>query len=205
MAGTLKIRVKLPQDRTRAGTLELIDPITGGLLFGPVPVLGRAARNTAKKHGNPNADPLQPFGDTPLGEYKISNIVAIGAGTSRPVEQYGSSGAIVMSPARIGLPADQQDAAATAANNGRTGLLIHAGRQPNSPTPLPSHLKPTNGCIRILHKDLSELIQYVRNNAFLFPGTVSIEVAAVAGPQGDIDETVEETDPPPISGTTILP
>lgn len=46
----------------------------------------------------PGVDPLQPFGDTPTGSYRIANIVANGAGTTRTVAQYGKSGADVLDP-----------------------------------------------------------------------------------------------------------
>jgi hypothetical protein len=194
---SLTISIKLPADRTRTGTLVIVDPITGVNLFGPVPVLGRAARNTATAHGNPNGDPLQPFGDTPTGGYRVVDIVANGAGTSRPVAQYGQSGSIVLDPA--------SGAAATAKANGRTGLLIHAGRHAFSSVVDARALKPTNGCIRMLDWDMAELIKVVRNNGLLFPGTVKVEIAGPAGPLGDIDESTDDGDPPPLNGGVILP
>lgn len=198
MTSTLTIRVKLPNDRTKTGTLALIDPITGLPIAGPFPVLGRAARNTASNKGNPGADPLKPYGDTPLGGYRINRIQSNGPGTTRPEEIYGAAGSIVMDPV-------SGDAAAAKAN-GRTGLLIHAGRQVSSPTPLPSHLKVTNGCLRMLEDDLKNIIIKIEENSFLFPGNVNIEIAPTGGPRGDIDENIEEGDPPPMkTGDIILP
>lgn len=43
----MKIEVKLPADRTKTGTLKLIDSTTGLTLFSSVSVLGRAARDAA--------------------------------------------------------------------------------------------------------------------------------------------------------------
>lgn len=57
-----------------------------------------------------------------------------GDGTSRPIVQYGESGAVVLTPTG--------GDALTAASNGRTGLLIHAGRAPNSSVVDASALKP---------------------------------------------------------------
>lgn len=196
MSEVLTIRVQLPDDRNKTGILELIDPITGLPLAGPFPVLGRAARNTAASKGNPGAVSTKPFGDTPLGGYRIERIQSNGSGTSRPIEVYGSAGSIVMDPT--------SGDAATAKANGRVGLLIHAGRQPDSPTPLPSHLKSTNGCLRMLEGDLADLIKKIEDNSFLFPGHVNIEVAQAGGPDGDIDENVDDGDPPPLSGGDII-
>jgi hypothetical protein len=191
------IKIILPNDRTKTGTLTLVDANTGLPLFGPVPVLGRAARNTATAHGNPSGDPLLPFGDTPTGTYNVPNIVRNGTGTTRPTIQYGESGSIVLDPT--------SGNALTAKNNGRTGLLIHAGRHANSSVVAPSALKPTNGCIRMRDWDLQQLIDAIQANAILFPSTVHVEISGPAGPQGDIDETVDDGDPPPLSGPVILP
>jgi hypothetical protein len=195
MPQALTLQVRLPSDRSKTGTLSVIDPVTGGVLFGPIPVLGRAARTAAAGKGNPSADWRKPYGDTPLGEYRIARIVENGAGTTRSHEQYGRSGSIVLDPTG--------GDAALAKANGRTGLLIHAGRQPQSPTPLPSHLKSTNGCLRVLDGDLSGLIAAIRANSLLFPGTVRIEVGP-AGPPGDIDDSANEPDPPPTSGGGVI-
>lgn len=192
----LVIRVKLPGNRLKTGMLELVDPITGLAIYGPVPVLGRAARNTAAQHGNPTGTPTLPFGDTPTGNYNIPSILLSGTGTSHPADRYGSSGVIVLDP--------MNGQAATAKANGRTGLLIHAGRQVATPTPLPSHLKPTNGCIRMLESDLAGLIQAIRDNAILFPANVTVSVGS-EGPSGGTDESINDGDPPPLTGTPTLP
>lgn len=115
----MKIEVRLPSDRTKTGTLKLIDDTTGLTLFGPVSVLGRAARSDATAHGNPTGDPLKPYGDTPLGTYSVMSILTNGGNPSRPTAQYGQSGSIRLDPTG--------GDAAKAKANGRTGLLIHAG------------------------------------------------------------------------------
>ncbi|MBW6530517.1 hypothetical protein KZ820_07190 [Sphingomonas sp. RRHST34] len=147
-------------------------------------------------HGNPNGVSTQPFGDTPLGGYRIPQVLRSGAGTTHPADVYGSVGVIVLDP----VSGDAE----VAQDNGRTGLLIHAGRQVATPTPLPGHLRPTNGCIRILEPDLAALIQAMRDNAFLFPGGVTVQVGS-AGPAGITDEDVDDGDPPDFNGTPILP
>ena len=191
------VKIQLPTDRKKTGTLTLVDTTTGLTLFGPSPVLGRAARDTAKAKGNAAADPLKPFGDTPQGTYKVTTIVKNGAGTTRPSLQYGESGSIVLDPSA--------GEALTAKNNGQTGILIHAGRHANSSVVAASALKSTNGCIRMRDWDLNLLIEAIRNNSILFPGEVSVEIGGPGGPLGDIDETVNDGDPPPRLGPVILP
>lgn len=194
--GTI-VKIQLPADRKKTGTLTLVDAATGFTLFGPAPVLGRAARNTAEAKGNPEGNSLKPFGDTPTGTYNVNNIVRNGAGTTRPVVQYGESGSIVLDPSG--------GDALTAKGNGRTGILIHAGRHANSSVVAPNALKPTNGCIRMRDWDLNLLIEAIKNNTILFPGKVTVEIGGPGGPQGDIDETVDDGDPPPMLGPIILP
>ena len=194
MAKGLTLKVRLPIDRTKTGTLTIVDPFTGGILYGPVAVLGRAARDTAKiKGNNPTGNALLPYGDTPLGKYKIEHILKNGPSTLRPYEQYGTSGAIRLTPTG-------GDALAAA----RTGILIHSGRHAFSSLLTAKVLKPTNGCIRMLDYQLKELIDVIRVQSLLFPGTVTIEVGP-EGVQGDIDESVNDGDPPPLTGDILLP
>ena len=94
MPEKLTIKVKLPTNRDKTGTLELIDPFTGLAIFGPVPVLGRAAKDTATAHGNPTRNPTKSHGHTPLGKYDVQNIVTNGPGTPRTFEVYGGAGSI---------------------------------------------------------------------------------------------------------------
>lgn len=192
----LELRVKLPDNRLKTGTLELVDSTTGLRVFGPIPALGRGARNVAKDHGNPNGKATLPYGDTPTGNYQVPRVLKSGSGTSHPADVYGSVGVIVLDP--IG------GEAAAAKANGRTGLLIHAGRQVATPTPLPSHLRATNGCIRVLEPDLAALIQAMKDNAILFPGDVVVSVGPEGPPGGGGDDSVEG-DPPNLNGSPILP
>lgn len=194
----LTIKIVVPTDRTKTGTLTLVNPATGLTLFGPVSVLARAARNTAKTYGNPTGDALKPYGDTPKGSYDVLKIVSNGTGTTRPTDVYGQSGSVVLNPTG--------GDALTAKKNGRIGLLIHSGRHAFSSVVDAKSLKPTNGCVRMLDFDLAQLIIAIKNNSLIFPGTVTVEVGGVAGPSGDIDESVNDGDPPPTSdGPSILP
>jgi hypothetical protein len=192
----LTIKIALPADRTKTGTLTLIDPLTGGALFGPVPVLGRAALDTARARGNPTGDPLKQWGHTPTGTYSVARIVANGEGTSRPAQRYGKSGSIVLDPTG--------GDALLAKRNGRTGLLIHAGRHAFSSVVPASALKPTNGCIRMLDFQMDALLSNIRANALRFPGEVVVEIREPGGSRGDIDETVDDGDPPPVHGGPVV-
>lgn len=192
----LTIRVRLPADRTRTGTLTLVNPRTGLVLYGPVPVLGRAAGNAASANGNPSRNSLQPYGDTPTGTYDLARIVGNGNGTSRPVAVYGQSGSIVLEPTG--------GDALTAKRNGRVGLLIHAGRHAFSSVVDARALKPTNGCIRMLDFDMASLIKAIKDNSLFFPGKVAVEIGGPSGPNGDMDESVNDGDPPPTHGGPIV-
>lgn len=190
----LVLKVSLPADRTSTGTLKLVHPGTGLVLFGPVPILGRAARRAS----NPSGDSLQPWGDTPTGNYDVPRIVGNGAGTTRPVDRFGQSGSIVLEPTG--------GDALTAKKNGRIGLLIHAGRHPFSSVVGAQALKSTNGCIRMLDFDMAQLITVIKNNALVFPGKVTVEVEEPGGPRGDIDDSIDDGDPPPLQdGPIVLP
>jgi len=69
----MKIRISLPENRDRAGWLEVVGE--GGLVvFGPVPAAGRAHDEVARAHGNAERNPLRPYGDTPLGGYVVSGV-----------------------------------------------------------------------------------------------------------------------------------
>lgn len=94
--------------------------------------------------------------------------------------------------------------ALTAKSNGRVGLLIHAGRHAFSSIVNAKALKPTNGCIRMLDFDMAGLILAIKNNALVFPGVVTVEIGGQNGPQADIDETVNDGDPPPTQGGPVV-
>jgi hypothetical protein len=64
------IRVQLPRDRRNAGVLWVEDD-NGRKIAGDYPALGKSDSQTAADKGNPNRDPLQPYGDTPLGDYRV--------------------------------------------------------------------------------------------------------------------------------------
>ena len=141
----MKLVVRLPIDRRRLGILSLMDDSGRSLI--DLNCLGRADQTAAAKHTNPTADPLKPYRHTPIGEYKVLGYLKTGDIT-HPVRSYGQGSAISLQPTG--------GHAFMAAQNGRTGLLIHGG------DPKPSGgLRPTNGCIRLSNEDITALMSTI--------------------------------------------
>ncbi len=140
------IEIILASDRNRVGRLILKDD-AGRKLAGPYSVCGRANDFAASEHRNPTRSPLQPYGDTPTGEYRMRGIVRTGRGTAYDASKFGKFGMIVLEPVR--------GQAAIADQNGRHVLVIHAG----TPNPASRLLYATNGSVRMYDDDLRELIE----------------------------------------------
>jgi hypothetical protein len=189
----VKIEVKLPNGRKQAGVLS-IKGSGGKVLLADIRVLGRADRKTAAAHKNATGDQTKLYGDTPAGAYQVTQIFSTGAGTDFAVTSYGPNGAIRLEPTG--------GAALTAKLNGRTGLLIHGGRDKGD-----GKLVPTNGCLRVSDADMARLIKAIvaasENAAQSRCEVVDVSVGvAEAAP----DQGVDDGDPPPVkAATTILP
>ncbi|MDP2600632.1 MAG: L,D-transpeptidase, partial [Deltaproteobacteria bacterium] len=158
--GLYKIEIQLPHwgpkmernnFRDQHGIL-ILRKNNGHPLMGPFKVLGRSS-NEWKEDGkkvtnqNKNRDPVHKYGDTPTGIYEV--------GTIQPradKKVYGPHRAIQMVP----VSGD----ASTAAQNGRSGLLIHGGRD-SEKTRFGDNLVPTKGCIRMHDKDILALINEI--------------------------------------------
>lgn len=121
------IRITLPRDRWRLGTLQVED-VAGHLVAGPFPCYGKADNAEALAHGNPSRAPTRPYGDHPLGIYRITEFR----------EHYKDFGPwfILLEPTA--------GPALVAARNGRSGLAIHGG-----PLNAEGRLRPTFGCVRV--------------------------------------------------------
>lgn len=143
-----EILVILPADRSRLG--RLLVEREGRTVFGPVPCYGRSDDRTARERGNPDRDPLKPFGDTPLGVYRCH----LGAAAPAPalVRGYGPHGWVALDP--VSGPALQ------AKKNGRFGLLIHGGDLNAA-----GKLRPTYGCVRVSNRDMVGLMSRLREGA----------------------------------------
>lgn len=190
-----RIVVRLPDDRFKEGMLELLNS-AGQTVATPLPALGRADGDTAKKKKNPQRSPIFPYGDTPKGHYKVVSIFRTGDGTSYPAKNYGENGAIRLQPV--------EGEAKLAADVGRTGLLIHGG-EPGAG----GKLRPTNGCVRLSNADMKALIGEIIFLMATEGGPDRCDVDVRKGFTVEIsapDEGYDEGDPPPDPGDdAILP
>ena len=142
--GEMSIRVWVPEDRSKPGTLSLMQD--GRTLSGPWPAVCMADRALSARAGNPGANRLRNFGDTPTGGYKV---VALAPAPKDALSRqlFGAHGVIVMRP----LYGD----AAKARGAGRERLLIHGGAD---------HLAPTDGSIRIPNIAMQEMMSFLKTN-----------------------------------------
>jgi len=129
------LHVYLPEDRRGIGDALLCT--TWAMSFGPWPVLGKADNRTAARHGNPSRDPIQPYGDTPLGAYWPRAFQPV------PANRQARFGAHWLP--LVGRGGD----AWRAMEAGRGGLYLHGGRG--------DILMPTYGCLRMRDRDLEKL------------------------------------------------
>jgi hypothetical protein len=143
-----KIIIRLPAQRDYAGQLELQGP-GGRTLAGPFDVCARADDAVARNHQNPGRNPLLPFGDVPLGGYRVVQILDSGAGTPYPAEEFGSAGIVLLQP--------QSGDAILADANGRFGFFIQGGRLSRK-----GALRPTEGSLRLADRDLRSLLSALR-------------------------------------------
>ena len=147
-----KLIVTLPPNRDVEGTVHLEEE--GRMLAGPFPVSGRADTTAAERHGNPTRNPLMPFGDTPLGLYRVLGLLPSGFGTALPKKLFGPHSVLVLQP--VGGDAALADA------NGRFHTLIQGGKESWG-----KRLLPTNGSLRLRDKDQKKLLQAIRKNGNL--------------------------------------
>lgn len=90
---------------------------------------GKADNGRAAREGNPARSSILPYGDAPLGDYADSTVV------KTHNVRLGHSWIPI-----VGI----SDDALKAAENGRTGLGIHAGRSDTD-----GNLVATYGCVRL--------------------------------------------------------
>jgi hypothetical protein len=113
-----------------------------------VPCFGKADNRGAADHKNSTRDPTLPYGDHPLGMYRITGW----APSSRAeFATFGPAGKLVLDP--------YEGQALIAKANGRYGLLLHGGALGG---PYPRGFRPTYGCLRLLDPDVLELVAWWR-------------------------------------------
>jgi hypothetical protein len=184
------LRVILPADRTKLGSIELLG-LGGVTLAGPFPVYGKADGKTAAKKQNASRFPTKVYGDTPTGGYSVTAVERTGSGSSlSDVAKYGANGALRVNPV--------SGEAELAKANGRTGLLVHGGAL--GTTPAGKFLRPTNGCLRMENDHMATLITILEQKQIPLPlvltvqiGSPSSRLAMLAG----LDEDYAAGDPPP--------
>lgn len=137
------LRIELPANRDFTGTIALLDG-AGSCLAGPFAACARTGDQLAESHGNPSRATTLPYGDTPLGTYRVVAFIPTGAGTKYRRELFGTRGALV-------LRAMRGDAALAEAN-GRFEILIHGG-----PPSQDGRLRATSGGVRVSDADLTAL------------------------------------------------
>lgn len=182
--GAPRIVVHVPKDRAKCGQLWLEDS-GGRKVAGPFTACAKADGATAKKHKNPDRSPLLPYGDTPVGGYRVEHVLKVGQGSIYPERSYGDYAAVRLTPA--------SGEAKLAADIGRTGLLIHGG----DPGP-GGNLRPTNGCIRLSNRDMRALVEALLLLKDGPPQSCVVEQKVkVVVSEPAPDSGYEEGDPPP--------
>jgi len=186
-----KLIVSLPTNREFEGSLTLEEE-NGRVLAGPFPVCGLADRAAAGRHGNPSGHALLPFGDTPLGRYRVAGIQATGPRTSLPAEQFGPHGVIVLTPTA--------GDAALADANGRFCIVIQGGTLAQG-----RRLRPTNGALRLTDKDQRTLVRTLRRSRR--PCVCECVTAAQSASVRTVAQAVpyESVDPPVSVAAVTLP
>lgn len=135
----MKLEFILPQNRAYSGYFLGIDETGKVLCHGRA--LGKADNGLAIRHNNPDRDPTKPYGDTPRGEYYPVKAVMY----ARESDKFGKG--------HIALEGKTGQAVA-AVEGGRTGLLIHAGRDYTD-----GRLVPTYGCLRVSPNDFDRIVK----------------------------------------------
>jgi hypothetical protein len=184
-----RIVVHLPANRDFAGILT-VESSVGRRLAGPFAVGGRADDKLASRNGNPERNPLLLFGDTPIGKYRVAEIIPSGDGTPYPSSEFGTEGIILLEP--------EAGDAALADANGRFGIFIHGGAARRR------SLCATEGSLRLTNTDLRQLIGILRQ----WTGTLwHCVVTEVKRPKRNAPAIAEPAKPPDDSNShaALLP
>lgn len=166
-----RIVVTVPADRTEYARVEAFSENDQPL--GYWVGICKADAGAARAAGNPTCDWRRKFGETPTGEYEISEI-------RQPKNQeeedlFGSGSYIVLSPL--------SGNAAIAEAQGRTVLLIHGGEA-----------SPTDGSIRLPDRAMQELLTIITRNSSQDAIRVSVIEQAQAINQTQAREIADDYD-----------
>ncbi|MFZ0773913.1 MAG: pesticin C-terminus-like muramidase [Candidatus Sulfotelmatobacter sp.] len=185
-----KLIVILPENRDFEGILRLEDQ-NGRLVAGPFAVCGRADGEVARRHGNSSRHAILPFGDTPLGRYRIAGILPTGRRTNLSAERFGPYGVVVLKPAA--------GEAALADANGRFCIVIQGGKLGPG-----RRLRPTNGSLRLADKDQKRLVRALRRSQHCVCDCVGTSEPGTGRPVAR-GASYEEADPPLAGSLLSLP
>ena len=178
------IEAMVPRDRRKLGALAVWDRGDGELppiVLSVTRAFFKADTARAAAEGNPTRDPIHPYGDFPLGRYRVTG------GSGVHVDLYPWYVNDETDPGDFHIPAIDRDDAmwafkrrtpAGAVKVARWGIDIHGGRlAADAQYVYPHKMRPTFGCIRMLDRDLQNLIYLIqrRNIELLvaaeFPGS----------------------------------
>jgi hypothetical protein len=142
------LKIEFSSNRDYCGCL-ILSHDRGRIICGPWPVAGRATDSLAELNGNPQRYPIFRYGDTPLGTYRVTQVLKSGRGTAFNAEEFGPHGIIVMQ----GI----SDDAAIAEANGRFHVLITGGTLSST-----GQLRSTAGALRLTNKHQQTLVAELR-------------------------------------------
>lgn len=141
----LRIVLRVPEDRERAGSVELL---VGSQIVAEGHGCGSADARNAKRLKNPTRDPLRPGGHVPYGRYEIC---AHGPTPDDARAEYGNT-LLLFEPAA--------GDAMRAQSHGRLTLPVYAGGAGRD-----MHMKRTQGGVRIDSSVMAVLMNRLRNDA----------------------------------------
>jgi hypothetical protein len=124
---------------------------------------------------------LLPYGDTPLGEYRIAQLSASGDEAGYPTSKYGDKGVAILEPIA--------GEAALAEANGRFRLLIQGGCR--------NRLTPASGSLRLLDEHQREFITALEQLGAMPCVCLPSEKGRKTLPI-DLSADYMGTDPPPV-------
>jgi hypothetical protein len=151
----LRIALRVPEDRERAGHVELL---VGSQVVAEGHGCGSIDARIAKRLKNPSRDPLRPGGHTPSGRYEMR---AHGSTPEDARAEYGNT-------LLLFEPVDGD--ALRAQSYGRLALLVYAGNPGRD-----MHMKRTQGGVRIDASIMTVLLNRMRNDNEV---TLAIEALA---------------------------
>jgi hypothetical protein len=184
------IRIELPCDRDYCGRLWVLDD-AGGIAFGPAWCAGLANEAAAVRRGNDSRSCLLPYGDTPLGQYRLRRIISMRGVNDRALQQFGRFGIV-----SLGATGGQ---ALMADSVGRFEIWIHGGC--SAPD---GRLANANGSVRLADPDILGLLNVLKGHEGAFCEIVEAARRTEA-PRVRSDEFFDEGDPPSLDGDETQP